>query len=78
MTSTEGWSSTVTGRMAPVGQDATVVGISQVLNRVLWSILGILRCRPRMAMSEQCTAPHMFRQQAKAMRTLAGSFIEVK
>ena len=29
---------------------------------------------PRMAMSEQCTAPHMFRQQARAMRSLAGRF----
>jgi hypothetical protein len=27
-----------------------------------------------MAMSEQCTAPHMLRQQARAMRSLAGSF----
>ena len=34
--------------------------------------LGGRRCTPRMAMSEQCTAPHMFRQQATAMRSLAG------
>ena len=25
-----------------------------------------------MAMSEQCTAPHMFRQQARAIRSLPG------
>ena len=70
--------STVRGRIAPVGQDATVVGISQVLNSVPWLILGTLRCSPRMAMSEQCTAPHMFRQQANAMRTLAGRTMEPK
>jgi len=31
-----------------------------------------------MAMSEQWTAPHMFRQQAKAIRTWLGSFIVTK
>ena len=31
-----------------------------------------------MAMSEQCTAPHMFKQQATATRSLPGSFISEK
>ena len=59
--------------MAPVGQEETSVGISQTLGSSSWSIVGTLVCTPSTAMSEQCTAPHMFRQQAKAMRSLPGS-----
>ncbi len=35
--------------------------------------LGGVRWMPKMAMSEQCTAPHMLRQQARAILTWAGS-----
>ena len=72
MTSTEGLPSTVAGRMAPVGQEAIRLGISHILDRIPCWIFGGMRCTPRMAISEQCTAPHMFRQQARAMRSLAG------
>src|ERR1039458_6206588 len=48
--------STTAGRMAPVGQEAMRVGISQPLRRASWRIWGGLRWMPRMAMSEQCTA----------------------
>src|SRR5574342_952066 len=72
MTCTDGLPPTVAGRMAPVGQAATVLGISQVLGSRSWLILGGVRCTARTAMSEQWTAPHMFRQQAKATRSLAG------
>ena len=78
ITSTDGLPSTVAGRMAPVGQDAISVGTSQILGRTSWWIFGGLRCTPRMAMSEQCTAPHILRQQATAMRSLAGSFSSAK
>ena len=37
-----------------------------------WSIMGGLRWMPTRPMSEQCTAPHMLMQQARAMRTGAG------
>src|SRR5512142_2837444 len=62
--------STVAGRTAPVGQAATVLGISHILAIFSWLILGGRRCTASTAMSEQCTAPHMLRQQAKATRTL--------
>ena len=78
MTSTDGLPSTVAGRMAPVGQEAISVGTSQILGSTSCWILGGLRWMPRMAMSEQCTAPHMFRQQATAIRSLAGSFSSTK
>jgi hypothetical protein len=64
--------------MAPVGQDATVVGISQRFGIRVLSGLGTVRWMPRMAMSEQWTAPHMFRQHARAIRTWLGSFIVTK
>src|ERR1019366_4369952 len=69
---------TTAGRMAPVGQDATRVGISETFLTISCLIFGGLRCIPRMAMSEQCTAPHMLRQQAIAMRTRAGRLSCVK
>ncbi len=61
-----------------MGQDAIVVGISQTLGTRVWSGLGTVRWIPRMAMSEQCTAPHMFRQQARAMRTWEGRLMVAK
>ena len=64
--------------MAPVGQEAIRVGTSQILGSTSWRILGGLRWMPSTAMSEQCTAPHMFRQQATAIRSLAGSFSSTK
>src|SRR5659263_426188 len=66
------------GRIALFGHEATVVGISHWFGSALLSIRGGVRCRPRIAMSEAWTAPHMFRQQATATRSLAGSFSEVK
>src|SRR4030042_2652737 len=59
--------------MAPVGQEEMVVGISDRWRSLSWVTLGGVRCMPRMAMSEQCTAPHIFRQQARAILTWAGS-----
>src|SRR3972149_3105430 len=61
------------GRMAPVGQEAMVVGISHRWRSFSCMTLGAVRWIPRMAMSEQCTAPHMLRQQARAILTWAGS-----
>src|SRR5512140_1557445 len=66
------------GLMAPVGQDAMVVGISHWLPRVASFTFGGRRWMPRMAMSEQCTAPHIFRQQARAILTRAGRDLVVK
>src|SRR5512143_2996182 len=66
------------GAMAPVGHDAIVVGISHWFARVASLTFGGLRWMPRMAISEQCTAPHMFRQQARAIRTRAGRVFVVK
>ena len=43
-----------------------------------WLTFGGLRWMPRMAISEQCTAPHMFRQHASEMRQYAGSFMSAK
>src|SRR3990172_2888768 len=57
------------GLMAAVGQEAIMVGISHCLATRSLSMTGGLRCTPTRAMSEQWTAPHMFRQQARAMRT---------
>jgi len=76
ITSTESTPSTLAGRMAPVGQAETVEGTSHWAFSWSCLITGARRWTPRMAMSEQCTAPHMFRQQAKAMRSLAGSLAE--
>src|ERR1035441_11077635 len=64
--------------MAPVGQEAIRVGISQPLRSASCLICGGLRWIPRMAISEQCTAPHMFTQHAKATRSLAGRSCRVK
>ncbi|GBE57928.1 hypothetical protein BMS3Abin01_00855 [bacterium BMS3Abin01] len=66
------------GLMALLGHEATVVGISHWLGSFSLSITGGVRWTPSMAISEACTAPHMFRQQATARRILAGSFSEVK
>src|SRR5512144_482975 len=66
------------GLMAPVGHDAMVVGISHWFASVASFTFGGLRWMPRMAMSEQCTAPHILRQQARAILTRAGSFVVVK
>ena len=54
--------------MAPVGQAAITFGISHLARTRSWLTCGGLRWMPRMAISEQCTAPHMFRQQASEMR----------
>src|SRR5512143_450461 len=78
MTETDCLPSTIAGRTAPVGQAATVLGISQSLGTRSLLILGGLRCTARTAMSEQWTAPHMLRQQAKATRTLAGRSVRSK
>src|ERR1035438_4929952 len=77
-TSTVRLPSTTAGRMAPVGQEAIRVGISQALRSASCLICGGLRWIPRMAISEQCTAPHMFTQQASATRSLAGRSWRVK
>src|SRR5512142_1753900 len=45
--------STIAGRTAPVGQAATVLGISHVFARRSWLIFGGLRCTASTAMSEQ-------------------------
>src|SRR5512140_2778617 len=66
------------GLMAPVGQEAMVVGISHWFPIVASFTFGGLRWMPRMAISEQCTAPHILRQQASAIRTRAGRVFVVK
>jgi len=64
--------SVLPGFRAPVGQDAMARGISHMLSRYSWSMRGGLRWKPTTATSEQWQAPHMFRQQATATRTMAG------
>src|SRR5512144_3108269 len=63
MTVTDCFPSTIAGRTAPVGQAATVLGASHCFITRSWLILGGFRCTASTAMSEQCTAPHMLRQQ---------------
>ena len=75
--STESFPFTFLGRIAASGHDATRFGISHTRGRFAWSIFGGRRWIPRIAMSEQCTAPHMFRQHATAMRSFPGSRIRV-
>src|SRR4030067_3027410 len=75
MISTVCFPSTIFGRMAPVGHEDTVVGISQIFGSSALLIFGRVLWTARMAMSEQCTAPHMLRQQAKAMRNFPGRSI---
>src|SRR5512136_3392975 len=74
--STDGLPLTVAGRIAPVGQEATRVGISHILARSAWLTVGTRVWTPRIAMSEQCTAPHMLRQQAYATRSFDGRLLE--
>ncbi len=66
------------GLIADVGHEATTVGISHIFPTVSSFTTGIFVCRATMAISEQCTAPHMFTQQATASRTLFGSSFVVK
>src|SRR5512143_1947215 len=66
------------GRMAPVGQAAITFGISHLARTRSWLTTGGLRWMPRMAISEQWTAPHIFRQHASEMRQYAGSLESAK
>src|SRR4030042_5778105 len=60
-------------RIAPVGQDAITVGISQTAANFSLFTFGIFVCTPTIAKSEQWTAPHMLIQQARETPNLAGS-----
>src|SRR4030042_5885411 len=65
-------------RIAPVGQEAITVGISQVAANFSLSTFGIFVWTPTIAKSEQWTAPHMLMQHANETLSLAGSFMLVK
>ena len=60
------------GLIAAFGQEAMMFGISQLCATSASFTLGIFLWIPTQAMSEQCTAPHMFRQQAMETFSLAG------
>ena len=47
-----------------IGQEANSVGISHIFGRSSWLMTGTDVWTPRIAMSEQWTAPHMLRQHA--------------